>query len=285
MYAKRAFKLIIIAVIVILLVVANSAVGDAIESAQNSIKEIPIYIFVPALLAIQFVRKTVPIFYFIFPVGTFALFYMAFTLGVYMGVLYYCLLKLDDILYFFLIRRYYSNITHKIIDSDKDYRLISKDFRAGIRFIDKKWGSIVRTAPPYRQFYVVFAWVTSFYMEEYINLFWMATRSSISFPIWLLGNVIGLVAEYPKSLLKAQALVGLVNASSGSSSWISILRNLNESPWYTIVGVVVISCSSTIFVHGVHLQLLMSYAKETYNKYFSKKQIPTSPHTHDTRAL
>lgn len=99
-------------------------------------------------------------------------------------------------------------------------------------------------------------------MEDYVNLFWYSTRSQLPFYLWGPAYVLALVAEYPKTVLKIKIGLGLVDASSGVSSVLEVLKQLTDSPWYDILCIAVISGLATLYVHGTHLWIVIRFIRD-----------------------
>lgn len=80
-------------------------------------------------------------------------------------------------------------------------KYISSTFVTAVTALDRKCRQI-RTYEKWRQVLVIAALGVAVGMEDYVNLFWLSTRSEVSVWVYITGLLLSLCAEYTKTVLK-----------------------------------------------------------------------------------
>eukprot|EP00300_Choanocystis_sp_HF-7_P030423 c39260_g1_i1.p1 GENE.c39260_g1_i1~~c39260_g1_i1.p1 ORF type:complete len:324 (+),score=76.35 c39260_g1_i1:53-1024(+) len=283
---KRLVRLLVLAIVIGIIVVLSIEASSYLNKARKKLQSVPLYLFVLLYLLLNIPRKLFPILYYIFPIGTLVQFYAADRYSAHTAALLVELLKLQDLVFFIAIRYLYSGVAEAIFDPEapvppkyqKFMKYFSSDFQTVLAAFDKKWLSIIQpdvkpttpspeqkpTKNPLVRFLwlrhglIIIAWACSLYMEDYVNLFWLATRSRVSTYVYLIAFPIATVAEYPKTFLKIRVLKGVADVSTGAAGILTVLKDFSNFEWYDAVGLVVIVGVSTVLVHGVHLHLVVT---------------------------
>jgi hypothetical protein len=174
--ARVALRVTLGVVVVVVLVVLQGRIGDALKDSRAEAKKFPLEGVIPIFLLISAIRRLIPPVYYVTPVGTLFTMYCCDKLGVYRGAFVYQCVKLQELLYFFLIRWWFSDVSAKIFEGEEDLWWLSPSLRKGMRYIDESWRARIKDQPVYVQGPIIIAFQLAMYMEDYITLFWLATR-------------------------------------------------------------------------------------------------------------
>jgi hypothetical protein len=250
-------RVTVLLAVLVVLVVLQEEVGSALKATRGEVKELPLGTVIPVFLLISAVRRLVPPAYYCVPVGTLFTMYCCDKLGEYKGALVYQCVKLQEILYFFLIKMLFSDISAKVFEGEEELWWLSPTLRKGLRYIDEAWRERTNDQPVYVQGPIVVTFGLAMYMEDYITLFWLATRSGITFPVYCAVWPVSLAAEYMKIVLKMRAYSILLDAYSGPDEGKkgTSVFDIAHMPWYEVLLATVFVTAATLYVHGTNFYL------------------------------
>jgi hypothetical protein len=137
-----------------------------------------------AYLIISAFRKLLPPLYYMLPLGSLLITVLADRLGSDVGALVYQALKLQDLMYFLLLRRIYSNAADRIFEEGGEPPQICwmpECARSVLCAFDRVWGDkLWSSKSKCCRFVVHAATVVAFNValgvEDYVALFWVASR-------------------------------------------------------------------------------------------------------------
>jgi hypothetical protein len=89
-------------------------------------------------------------------------------------------------------------------------------------------------------------------MEDYVNLFWLATRSGVSHLLFCLTVPVSGILEMPKTMIKLRAYLAIADSATGGAGSGGFL-GMGGMEWYEVACVVVVTGVSTVYVHGTHM--------------------------------
>jgi hypothetical protein len=197
---KEALKLLALLGVLTAFYFTGDALGAQIKKVRDAWESWnPVFAFL-LYLTIQFVRRSIPPLYMFFgPFGTVFLLFLSDTYGASKGAIVSQALKLHDVAIFLIIRHLYSSGIDSLCDPDYQIWWLSSSFRSALIGFDKTWRSYVFEKPTYQQAAVICVFSMTYFFNDYLCLFWFATRSKISFRTYAVGFTLGLLLEYPKS--------------------------------------------------------------------------------------
>ena len=78
--------------------------------------------------------------------------------------------------------------------------------------------------------------------------------------LYCFAYTIGLVLEFPKTLFKFKVYTAIIDASSSSSdsSFWDVFLDSSSFMWYEIALLGVTTCLATLWVHGLHLRMIIA---------------------------
>jgi hypothetical protein len=108
-------KFLLFAALIAGAVFGGQQVQQAIQDLRSSLQMVPLGAGIGGFIGIHFIRKMVPPLYFVFPVMTLTQMYLADRMGPLIGAAILQSLKLQDILHFVLMRRYFTGFSKKLL--------------------------------------------------------------------------------------------------------------------------------------------------------------------------
>ena len=265
---RECSKLLLIVGFIVAIVFAGQEIGDALLTTRGFLRtHVPLYAFLPALVAVNGFRRLLPPAFYVVPVGTLSLLYLVSALGWARGALVYQALKLADVGWFLLIRRWYSAPAAALLEGDRGARgrarrWLPRDVEKLLRILDARWAGLI--APPgvlHRRLGTVALLGAAWATDEMVTLYFLATRCALDVPFFAAAWAGVLVTTTPEVLVKARAVVGFVNAAS-ESDWGVLARALRTTPPWLLASFAVVSGGATLVVHGVHLRLIWDEAPD-----------------------
>lgn len=120
--------------------------------------------------------------------------YLADRVGPLLGAIILQSLKLQDLLHFVLMRRLFTGFAVRILDepaegdaeaaerSRKIRRWMPTILRRMLVVMDQGWCTRVNEQGWVGQFLLVVCFGLSFWMDDFVNVFWFATRTTVLYP-------------------------------------------------------------------------------------------------------
>lgn len=98
--------------------------------------------------------------------------------------------------------------------------------RGMLRIMDQGWRNRVLASPPFKQFGVIVAFALSFWMDDFVNVFWWATRSCVPWRIFYSAFTLGMALEYPKTHVTMAGLVAAADVLESGGGVQTLLDDL-----------------------------------------------------------
>jgi hypothetical protein len=208
-------------------------------------------------IVIQFVRRTVPPLYMLAgPIGTVFLIFLSDVYGNYVGALLSQTIKITDLLTFLAVRHLYSEMSDNLCDPKYQIWWFSESFRSTLIVFDNTWRDHVVGRPWYSVVFVIWVFNMTYFFNDYVCLFWFATRSKVDFRLYAIGYVSGLALEYPKTLMKFKLYTGGADAAQ-NNSFIDLFKNLGGAfSWWEVLLIFCTCFVATCYVHGTHCKAI-----------------------------
>ena len=267
--SRECLKLLVLIGVIVAIVLLGQEIGSALLRTRGFLRtHVPLGAFLPTLFVVSGVRRLVPPLFYCVPIGTLAMLYLVSALGWARGALVYQALKLGDVAWFFVVRRCYAAPAAVLLDGGggadarRLRRWLPSDVLRLLRVLDARWKSLIAPpGPAPRRVATVALLGAAWATDEMVTLYFLATRCALDAPFFAAAWASVLVATTPEALVKARAVVGLVNAAS-ESDWGVLLRALRHTPPWLIAAFALISGGATVVVHGVHLRLIWESAPD-----------------------
>ncbi len=255
----EALKVLFLVCVCLGLYLFSSEVGDKVKSLRLTLADVPTTLVIALVLIVQYVRRCVPPLYPLFgPFSTLVLLVFSDKFGSVYGALFYQLMKTEELLVFWTLRRCYTNSIETILDLSTPIWWLSDTFRSGLLFFDKTYVNKIRDKPYYIQVFSVWVFNMTYFFNDYISVFWFATRSQLPYYRYCYAYCFGLILEFPKTLFKFKAYTGLLDASTSSDgSFWSVLTHTSDFQWWEVLILGVTTGLSTLYVHGTHLSAIV----------------------------
>jgi hypothetical protein len=120
-----------------------------------------------------------------------------------------------------------------------------------------------------RQPLVVFSWGTCYYMDDFANLFWLATRSNVIAIGYIAGIVSARACSIPKVHLSMILLLAATDVINDSGNFMDAMTSMTITslPIWGIVIWSLTTAPATIYVHATHLILIYRALVNFWDKW------------------
>eukprot|EP00937_MAST-01D_sp_MAST-1D-sp2_P006918 g6918.t1 len=271
----------LIVTFIVCVVLFHNWMGSTVHKAREAVSDQRMVLVLPLYVLATALRKLFPPLYFLFPLGTVFAMYCVDKRGVHQGALVYQAIKLQDIAYFLLIRRFYSAPVQRMFKEDAQRSgWLSVNMQNALRVLDREWSQYTHGRPLWLQSLVILAINTCLFMEDYVAMLWFATRSGVRALVYGPSFALALLCEYHKTVVKLRAYISVADAvlrkhqqqnnkaagtadgDQSSSMW----GQLGSLPWYEVVLGILLPLASTVFVHGTHAKLMWRYVQTVWRR-------------------
>jgi len=161
------------------------------------------------------------------PIGTVFLLFLSDVYGNNVGAAISQSLKVTDLVTFVAIRHLYSEMSDSLCDPAFQIWWLSESFRSALVGFDKTWRDHVFEQSAAKQIFIIWMFNMTYFFNDYLTLFWFATRSKCDVRVYSFGYVTGLILEYPKTLMKVRERAKRADPSSPNTRFArSLARSL-----------------------------------------------------------
>lgn len=254
----------VLLILIVALVLGSRYFGTYAEQGIAALEKVPLGLSVTLIIIAEILRKIIPPFYFVFPLGSVLYIFLSIRLPLWEAVLVKQLISLHNIVVFPIFRYVYSGFVEHLCEpaprspTRTDRALLAvlpRSVKLVLQALDREWRITVIDASVGKQILVMVAWSLAESMNDLVTALWWPTRSGVSWLSWTVSMLLVVVIQVPKVSLRMRIFAGLAGAASGTGLDALILA-IADLAWYEIVGAVVITLISSIYVHGKHAILL-----------------------------
>ncbi|EKX53851.1 hypothetical protein GUITHDRAFT_100817 [Guillardia theta CCMP2712] len=248
----RLFKFVVLVGIIVGLYELSVKLGSLTLDLRLDIKKkVPIWSICVTFVILNIVYKLLPVLYLCLPLNLVAEVALADKLGPEKATIIMQAMMASDAIVFYVLHIRWKDTVDEIL--------------AG-----RMWWMPSELAA------IVFLFMACYFMDDLVNLMWLSTRSGITFPVFLVGFLPGLAAEYPKQVLRLRIVISVADViGSGSSNIFSILtsKDLQERLQLTpafIVIFVLVNIVPTFIVYIAHINFILRAVVSCYKRKSSR---------------
>mmetsp|Transcript_21186 Transcript_21186/g.42257 ORF Transcript_21186/g.42257 Transcript_21186/m.42257 type:complete len:314 (-) Transcript_21186:8-949(-) len=256
---KEVGKIVLLIVVLGGFFFAGTQVNEAIKSVREDWKGWSLGWILPVVIIVQYVRRSVPpVYALVGPFSSVVLLCLSDKLGAYDGAILYQALKLEELIIFPTLRYCHTSAVAKVLE-EEDHGIwwLSDTLVDGLKLFDHTYRSQVVGKPWYKICFTVWMFNMTYFFNDYICLFWFATRSEVPYRLYCFAYTIGLFLEFPKTLFKFKTYTAILDASGGDKFW-DVFADSASFAWYEIVLLGATTCVATLWVHGLHIWMVVS---------------------------
>ena len=256
---KEALKLFSLLAFLFLIFYLGNFIASILKTVRSSWKSWDLSLTLLGIIVIQYLRRSFPPLYALLgPFSSIVLLILYDHLGPYTGALTYQLLKLEELIIFPTLRHLYTKITCEILSPQKSqkYWWLSTSFTGALSAFDSTYSSQIESPSNLKKILLIWMFEMTYFFNDYVCIFWFATRSNVPWKVYVAGYSTGLILEYPKTLFKFKAYTAALEGVVGSSFW-DVFRETGDFRWYEIVSFAVLTGGATLFVHGLHVKMVV----------------------------
>lgn len=218
----------------------------------------PFYMFFSCL------RTSLIIPWYIMPMRSFMIWYFVVSLGVCKGAfLMVCSWWLQSIVYMPLIRWLWTTRVDTILNEKQSRWWFPDSLKIGVSTVDVWWAEWANsTNQACWQCGLVYLLQTTFFMGGLVPQVWIATRTSIPFWVYTIALLVVFLFSYPFVKMVGQAMLDVTNDDKSNLLVDFFSQNFNglrKMKWWEVLVCLGLPSLSTLFVHGHHLRILISW--------------------------
>jgi len=277
---RRLLKFVVLVGILVGLYELSVKLGSLTLALRLDIKaKVPIWSICVTFIILNVVYKLLPVLYMCLPLNLVAEVALADKLGPENATIIMQAMMASDAIVFYVLQIRWKETVDEIL-AGRMWWTPSELVRA-VRVLDKGWREHTKAGSVCHQATIVFLFMACYFMDDFVNLLWLSTRSGIKLPVFLVGFLPGLVGEYPKQVLRLRIIISVADViGSGSSNVFSILtsKDLQEklqlNPAFIVIFVLV-NIVPTIIVHMAHINFIFRAVVGCYKqRYDPQAHVP-----------
>ena len=249
-------KLAILVGIIVGAVFGGQAWQNYISYFRSALQVVPLWGGCGGFCVLHFVRKMFPPLYFAFPVMGLTQIYLADRVGPLYGAAILQALKLQDVLHFVLMRRYYTPFADALLETDvanveRGLRLrkyMPVVLRKMLGVMDSGWGVRVQEGSWQKQAFLVWAFGLSLFMDDFVNVFWWSTRSAVSLILFAPSFTLAMLCEVPKTHIGMITVIATLDTVQNAGGMADFLAAIQQVPLFEALLIAITAGAATFVV-------------------------------------
>lgn len=266
----ESVKLLVFSGVIVLVIVYVNVIADEIQAIAKFISTVPLYVTLPSIFLLMFLRRVIPIFWYLFPAFAGIFLYLLLTFGKLKAVVTFQALKLVcDLISIWVIHYLYNGPINRFLaapDTDDPILSLLPGFVLKVlRTIDAHWHKRLTLQLPWQTFLTTIAFGSCWSMDEEVMIYWFSTRAPISKKLLSLAISCCSILDIPIMLVRAHVYVMTVETvkDSGSFSIAIWMRDFASVAWYIVFLMILVGAPSTFYVHGENILLFYREIRES----------------------
>ena len=181
-FRKEAVKILALIAVLGLFFFAGTKVNKVILGIRSEWKGWSLGYILPVVIFVQYMRRCIPPLYpIVGPFSSVVLLCLSDKLGAYNGAILYQCLKLEELLIFITLRYFYAVVVTRVLEQeDHGIWWLSDTLVDGLKLFDHTYRSQVVGKKASKACFTVWMFNMTYFFNDYICLFWFATRSEVS---------------------------------------------------------------------------------------------------------
>jgi len=249
-------------IVLISILLTNRYIAKTLFKIRGMFTNFPAEVVWPFYMFFSCLRTSLIIPWYIMPVRSFMVWYFVVTLGVSKGAfLMVCSWWLQSTIYIPLIRWLWTKRLDTILNEKESRWWFPDSLKIGVSTVDVWWAEWANSQA-YWQGGLVYMLQTTFFMGGIVPQVWIATRTSIPYWVYTFALLVVNLTNYPFVKMVGQTMLDVTDDDKSNllvDFFSTNFKGLLKMKWWEVLLCLVLPSLSTLFVHGHHLRILISW--------------------------